>query len=142
MEYLPEEIWHDSFLYPSLQASSHGRIRVLPRTGMMPNGGTRKYETKPTFGCVTTANKNALHRYFGRYIKSIGNIKVHRAVCSAFHGQPPFDGAVVIHINENGLDNRPINLKWGSQKENLNAIGHRKRISIRETKISPGKSVV
>jgi len=26
----------------------------------------------------------------------------------------------VIHINENALDNRPENLKWGTQKENLN----------------------
>ena len=47
-------------------------------------------------------------------------MKVHQLVCDAFHGPKPFDGAVVIHINEDGLDNRAENLKWGTQKENLN----------------------
>lgn len=28
---------------------------------------------------------------------------------------------MVIHINENSLDNRPENLRWGTQKENLNS---------------------
>ena len=50
-----------------------------------------------------------------------GNIKVHQAVCEAFHGPRPFPNAVVIHLNENGLDNSAGNLKWGTQKENLNA---------------------
>jgi hypothetical protein len=51
------------------------------------------------------------------------NIKVHRLVCEAFHGSAPFDGAVVMHINECPLDNRPENLRWGTQKENLNMPG-------------------
>lgn len=120
MEVLPPEIWIDSPLYRGVQASSHGRIRVLPRIGLMPHGGKRTYETKPTFGCITSAKKGARHVYFGRQIKAIGNVKVHRAVCSAFHGKPPFPKAVVIHRNENGLDNRPPNVRWGTQKENLN----------------------
>lgn len=28
-----------------------------------------------------------------------------------------------MHINEDPLDNRPENLRWGTQKENLNAPG-------------------
>lgn len=117
---LPPEEWRDTPLYPGVQASTHGRIRVLPRPGIMPHGGKRTYETKPTFGCITSAAKGARHVYFGRQIKAIGNVKVHRAVCSAFHGPPPFPKAVVIHENENGLDNRPSNVRWGTQKENLN----------------------
>lgn len=31
-----------------------------------------------------------------------------------------FDNAVVIHLDENAHNNRPENLKWGTQKENLN----------------------
>jgi hypothetical protein len=27
---------------------------------------------------------------------------------------------VVLHLNEDALDNRPENLRWGTQKENLN----------------------
>lgn len=51
--------------------------------------------------------------------------KVHQLVCEAFHGPKPFDGAVVIHLDENALNNRPENLKWGTQKENLNMPKHR-----------------
>ena len=46
--------------------------------------------------------------------KKFGNIKIHRLVCEAFHGIAPFDRAVVL------LNNRPENLRWGTQKENLN----------------------
>ena len=49
-----------------------------------------------------------------------GNIKIHQAVCEAFHGPKPFPEAVVIHLDEDGHNNRPENLKWGTQKENLN----------------------
>jgi hypothetical protein len=117
---IPEEVWKESPLYPGVIASSHGRIRTEVRFVPLPNGGERPCETKPTFGCITSANKTARHVYFGRYIKGVGNVKVHRAVCSAFHGPPPDEKCVVIHVNENGLDNRPENVRWGSQKENLN----------------------
>ncbi|WP_413716185.1 HNH endonuclease signature motif containing protein [Sphingobium sp. B1D7B] len=49
-----------------------------------------------------------------------GNIKIHQAVCEAFHGPKPFPRAVVIHLDEDAHNNRPENLKWGTQKENLN----------------------
>jgi hypothetical protein len=48
---------------------------------------------------------------------------VHRLVCEAFHGPAPEGKNVVIHENENALDNRPENIRWGTQKENLNAAG-------------------
>lgn len=57
------------------------------------------------------------------FTKKFGNVKIHRLVCEAFHGPPPFPNAVVIHFNENALDNRPENLRWGTQKENLNMPG-------------------
>ena len=117
---LPEEIWRPVPSRGRLEASSHGRIRVAPRIGHMPNGAKRTYQTSPTFGSVTSAVKGARHVYFGRHIKEIGNVKVHRAVCEAFHGPAPFEKAVVIHLNENAHDNRPGNLRWGTQKENLN----------------------
>jgi HNH endonuclease len=64
-----------------------------------------------------------VHCYLGTYHRDFGNIRIHRAVCEAFHGAAPFDGAVVMHLNENSLDNRASNLAWGTQKENLNAPG-------------------
>jgi len=104
---LPEEVWRPVPSKPGLEASSHGRIRIEGKTA-------------PTFGVITASSRGARHRYFGRHIKGIGNIKVHQAVCEAFHGPRPFDTAIVIHKNENGLDNRPDNVRWGTQKENMN----------------------
>jgi hypothetical protein len=83
----------------------------------------RWYRSKPTYGVVTSARKGAKHTYRGLYRRGIGNVKVHRLVCEAFHGPAPEGKNVVIHINEDAHDNRPQNLKWGTQKENLNAPG-------------------
>jgi hypothetical protein len=96
---------------PLLMASSLGRVLLDSPLA------------RPTYGRLTKASRTAKHSYYGYYCKRIGNVKVHRAVCEAFHGVPPFEGAVVIHQNENAHDNHPINLKWGTQKENLNMPG-------------------
>lgn len=55
--------------------------------------------------------------------RSFGNMKIHRLVCEAFHGVPPFPKAVVIHLDEDATNNKPENLRWGTQKENLNMPG-------------------
>lgn len=43
---------------------------------------------------------------------------VHDLVCRAFHG-PPKKGQVVLHKNNKRKDNRPNNLKWGTQQQNV-----------------------
>lgn len=50
-------------------------------------------------------------------------LKVARLVCEAFHGSPPDGSSVCMHMDENSRNNRPENLAWGTQKENLNAPG-------------------
>jgi hypothetical protein len=117
------EIWLPVPSKPGLLASSLGRIKLPTRIGDMPYGGTRVYEPKPTFGFRTRASKTARHEYMNVCSSKMGNIKVHRAVCEAFHGAPPFPRAVVIHLDENAVNNKPENLRWGTQKENLNAPG-------------------
>jgi hypothetical protein len=106
-------------LIPGAKANSCGAIKLPDTEAQMPNGGVRSYKTKWVFGVKRRASKTARHEYYGILYRG-KNYKVHRLVCEAFHGKAPFDGAVVIHLNENALDNRPINLKWGTQKENLN----------------------
>lgn len=117
---LPEEVWRPVPSRAPLEASSHGRIRVPSRPVKMPYGGVSFRATSPTFGGIMSASRDAKHVYWGWRMRHIGTVKVHRAVCEAFHGPAPFPRAVVIHINENALDNRPENLRWGTQKENLN----------------------
>lgn len=114
------EVWKPVPSLKGVMASSEGRILLPPRHAPLPHGGFRLYTPKPVRGVVTRATVGARHSYRGVYAKFFGNIKVHRAVCEAFHGLPPFEGAVVIHLDENAHNNRPENLKWGTQKENLN----------------------
>lgn len=114
------EEWRPVPSLSGVMASSLGRIVLPPKEARMPHGGMRKYTPKPTFGYVSRASKNAKHAYRAYRSKEHGNIKIHRAVCEAFHGPPPFDSAVVIHLDEDAMNNRPENLKWGTQRENLN----------------------
>lgn len=117
------ELWKPVPSLPGVMASDEGRILLPPRHAPLPNGGVRLYLPKPTLGTVTRAKKGAKHEYRNVFAKFFGNIKIHQAVCEAFHGPKPFPEAVVIHRDEDGLNNRPGNLRWGTQKENLNAPG-------------------
>ena len=70
---------------------------------------------------------------FGRQTPSTGymllaGVRVHRIVCSAFHGNPPTDQHVVDHIDTNRANNRPENLRWVTRLENvlLNPISARR----------------
>jgi hypothetical protein len=100
-----------------LEVSSFGRVRTIPFEGRMPYGGSRKYGGKAWLGSWAKDHGRYILRYRGR------TFKVARLVCEAFHGKAPFPGAVVMHLDENARNNRPDNLRWGTQKENLNAPG-------------------
>lgn len=110
---------------PSIEgalANDLGQIKLPSATASMPNGGKRAYDTKWRHGSKTKASKTARHEYFSLPYRG-KNYKVHRLVCEAFHGPAPEGKNVVIHLDENALNNRPENLKWGTQKENLNSPG-------------------
>lgn len=108
------EIWRVVPSVSGVIASSRGRIMVIPYLQEMPNGGARNYGGYPTYGQWDGA------RFL--YVLKGKTYKVHRLICEAFHGQP--DGEqVCMHLDENSRNNRPENLAWGTQKENLNAPG-------------------
>lgn len=117
------EIWKPVPSKPGILASNEGRVLFPPKAAPIPNGGFRHYLTEPTRGHVRRSKKGAAHVYYGAYHKDYGNLKIHQLVCEAFHGPKPFDRAVVLHDDEDGLNNRPENLAWGTQKQNLNAPG-------------------
>ena len=120
------EIWKPVISEDGVLASNHGRILLPPRYAPLSNGGYRAYFPKPRVGCRSRANKTAAHEFLLIMVRRPSSNgrqaprKVHQLVCEAFHGPKPFEGAVVIHIDENALNNRPENLRWGTQKENLN----------------------
>lgn len=118
-----QEIWKPVPSKPGVFASSLGRVKQNPFEKPMPNGGVRMYEPKPTYGVKTKSSKKARHEYMAYVTRLHGNMKVHRLVCEAFHGCPPFQKAVVLHLDEDATNNSQENLKWGTQKENLNMPG-------------------
>ncbi|MFL1463468.1 HNH endonuclease signature motif containing protein [Roseococcus sp. DSY-14] len=109
------EVWRDVPSLTGVLASSEGRVMITPYRGPMPNGGERPYGGTPTFG--------VWNKLDGRFVTTVGERtwKVARLVAEAFHGPPPFEGAVVMHLDENAANNRASNLRWGTQKEKLNA---------------------
>jgi hypothetical protein len=122
------EIWRPVPSEPGVLVSSKGRVLLPPRFAPLPNGGYRVYVPKPRSGAVSKAKRDAQHTYMLVMVYATDGEKsrqkprkVHQLVCEAFHGPKPFGSAVVLHLNENAHDNRPENLRWGTQKENLNS---------------------
>lgn len=109
------EKWRIVPSMPRVMASTEGRLMLVPEIGVMPHGGKRQYGGEPTIGAWAET----------RYIIVISGkpYKVARLVCEAFHGAPTPEKNYCLHIDENARNNRPENLKWGTQKENLNAPG-------------------
>ena len=111
------EVWRDVPSVPGVLVSSEGRVMHAPYRAPMPYGGQRAYGGQPHFGVWNKQDCRFIIVIRGQ------TYKVHRLVAEAFHGPSPFPEAVVMHSDENSANNRPDNLRWGSQQENLNAPG-------------------
>lgn len=120
------EVWRVVPSQPHFLVSTEGRVMVVPYLAAMPNGGLRHYGGQPHFGVWSKADSRFIVVYKQK------TTKVHRLICEAFHGPKPFDGAVVMHMDENPANNRPSNLKWGTQQENLRAEGFRDYLNDRD----------
>jgi len=120
------EIWKPVPSEPGVMASSKGRVLLPPRYAPISHGGYRAYLPEPRYGQISRAHKDAAHDYRIIMVRRDdapsrqAPRKVHQLVCEAFHGPKPFPDAVVLHLDEDAHNNRPENLKWGTQKENLN----------------------
>lgn len=106
------EEWRTPPSLTDYEVSSRGRIRRKKYKAPMPHGGTRTYGGKAWFGCDSKEGR-MIFTYKGK------TYKIHQLVCEAFNGPRP-EGLVCLHIDEDYTNNTPENLKWGTQKENLN----------------------
>ncbi len=109
------EIWKRIPSLPGLMASNKGRIMVAPYFGPLPNGGSRRYGG--------TAVKGQWDGTRLIYVFKGKTYKVARLVCETFNGPAPVGKPNCLHDDENSRNNEPSNLKWGTQKENMNAPG-------------------
>lgn len=120
---MDDEIWKDVPTVPELMASSYGRVKLKPYSYVMHNGGVRHYNPKPRWGVTqnhATGRSGAPKRKMIYFVGLKKSFLVARLVCAAFHGQAPEGKKIVMHLDEDPSNNRPENLAWGTQKENLN----------------------
>ena len=88
----------------------NGAVMRHPRAGKRP---------RPTDNQWTFGKPNSQNSYM-----YITQVRIHRIVATAFHGEPPTREHVVDHIDTNRRNNRPENLRWLTRLENalLNPI--------------------
>jgi hypothetical protein len=110
------EEWRQVPSLPFVWASSLGRVRIGPYEQAMPHGGTKTVVGEARVGDWDGDRYHVVVRR--------RTYKVARLVCEAFHGPAPAGERYCLHRDENARNNRPGNLKWGTQKENLNAPGY------------------
>jgi HNH endonuclease len=108
------EVWKLVPSHPELEASSFGRIRVIPYKVPVPNGGFRMCG-----GFSTKGQWDGKRFIYNRGGKN-KTLKVARLVCEAFNGPAPEGTNVCMHKDEDARNNTPDNLVWGTQKLNLN----------------------
>lgn len=109
------EEWRDHPTVDFIQVSSIGRVQVKPYQVALPWGGFRTYGGHPHFGAKEDDGRMVFTNRTRKFRK-----RVHILVCETFHGEKPFENAVVMHLDDNPSNNHKDNLKWGTQKENLN----------------------
>ena len=106
-----------SLLTRIFEVSDEGLITTVPFVGA--------FKWFPAYMAARSGGVAGLkeRRYIVGSMKSKRTLKVAQMVCEAFHGPMPEGKPYVLHRDEDARNNRPDNLYWGTQKENLNAPG-------------------
>ena len=118
----------------SYEVSDHGRMRSLDRVSRGRDGIPRKQRgalmNPPTSG-----------RYQIVFLHKDGEREqeyVHRVVARAFLGECP-PGLVVCHWNDNGVDNRLSNIRYGTPGDNVqDALRNGRNVNARKTHCKRG----
>lgn len=117
------EEWRPVPTLQHIEASSLGRVRYVgpnvrkTKTGhVLPQRSDDKGYKNVNVPCLD-GDGPATRR----------TMKVHRLVSMAFHGPEPLSNQrmVVGHLDDDPANNRPDNLRWMTQRDNLNAPGYR-----------------
>ena len=115
-----EEIWKSIPGYEThYEASSCGRVRSKERVVFdIKDGQKRKRVFKSRILSPNIAAKHSKPSVMLSIQGKTKRILIARLVCLAFHGLPAEGKINVLHYNDDGMDNVPENLRWGTLKEN------------------------
>jgi len=98
---------------PNVYVSSLGQVMARPRV-IAPGQPDSFRGGVPTFGWYSPEKQ----RFEYKYAKK--NYRVSRLICEAWYGPSPPGKSVCMHLDEDATNNRPENLRWGTQTENMN----------------------
>ncbi|MEO0603691.1 MAG: HNH endonuclease signature motif containing protein [Myxococcota bacterium] len=104
--------------FAGYRVTSDGEI-LSKKTGrpMRPRAHWRTGHLRVRLYAAHLAPVGAVERGAVR-VRRYADLYIHVLVCIAWHGPPPFDGALVLHWDDNPTNNRPENLRWGTVTEN------------------------
>lgn len=128
-----EEIWKNIEGYPNYQVSNMGRVKSLEKT-ITYSTNNRWGECECKRFCEEKILKNYLSKR-GYYVVNLSQngkstqFKVHTLVAQAFISNPD-NKPQIDHINTIRTDNRVENLRWVTNKENMNNPITTKKCSI------------
>jgi hypothetical protein len=106
---MEQEIFKDIPINKNYQASNLGRI-YSKYTNKILSPKIQKQKKKKVKYCIVNLSDNGIKK--SHY--------VHRLIMLVFNGKMPNDCNVVLHIDDNPLNNRLDNLRYGTAKENVN----------------------
>lgn len=126
LEDLPGEVWRTIDVAPLYSVSNLGRVKAETCEKWHSKRKTLMFYPE---SIISQGNNN------GYLVVTLINDKgkrktyrVNRLVAHAFLPNPQ-NLPDACHLNEDKLDNRLVNLKWGTHKENVNSSLHKTRIS-------------
>ncbi len=99
---------------PNYEASSLGRVRRKAGTEGCPISRVLRPKTRKARKGRLAYQEVALSH--GGEPKSF---LLHRLIALAFHGDPPKDKPIAAHCDGDPKNNRPENIRWATQSENL-----------------------
>lgn len=105
--------------YPGVKANKDGYIK-FDESGHETLGGVAGTYRRVS---VVTDKKTKARRL----------VYVHDLICRAFHGKPK-EGQVVLHLDDNKLNCKASNLRWGTQSENIQSAHDNGLINKRKIK--------
>jgi hypothetical protein len=124
------EEWRTVEDFPHYEVSSIGRVRSIDRVVHKRGQGPASLRGRHLV-LIVQPRKTCFYAMVNLRDGTSGRVcYVHRLVCTAFHGRPPFPKAHVNHKNGDGTDNRVENLEWVTCSEN--AL-HARRVLGRKT---------